>query len=69
MSKIRFDVDHVDLWINFNTQSEQKDSFNNTHVLTIYFDIDVDIVIAGLVSLDLFVIIISYILYNYIIIY
>lgn len=60
MSKIRFDVDHVDLWINFNTQSEQKDSFNNTHVLTIYFDIDVDIVIAGLVSLDLFVIIISY---------
>lgn len=69
MSKIRFDVDHVDLWINFNTQSEQKDSFNNTHVLTIYFDIDVDIVIGGLVSLDLFVIIISYILYNYIIIY
>lgn len=64
MSKIRFDVDHVDLWINFNTQSEQKDSFNNTHVLTIYFDIDVDIVIAGLVSLDLFVIIISYASYS-----
>lgn len=64
MSKIRFDVDHVDLWINFNTQSEQKDSFNNTHVLTIYFDIDVDIVIAGLVSLDLFVIIISYTSYS-----
>lgn len=64
MSKIRFDVDHVDLWINFNTQSEQKDSFNNTHVLTIYFDIDVDIVIGGLVSLDLFVIIISYTSYS-----
>nr|XP_033205662.1 integrin alpha-4-like [Bombus vancouverensis nearcticus] len=47
MSKIRFDVDHVDLWTNFNTQSEQKDPFNNTHVLTIYFDVDVDIVIAG----------------------
>lgn len=64
MSKIRFDVDHVDLWTNFNTQSEQKDSFNNTHVLTIYFDVDVDIVIAGLVSLDLFIIIISYISYS-----
>lgn len=64
MSKIRFDVDHVDLWTNFNTQSEQKDSFNNTHVLTIYFDVDVDIVIAGLVSLDLFIIIISYTSYS-----
>lgn len=64
MSKIRFDVDHVDLWTNFNTQSEQKDPFNNKHVLTIYFDVDVDIVIAGLVSLDLFIVIISYTSYS-----
>ncbi|KOX74851.1 Integrin alpha-8 [Melipona quadrifasciata] len=47
MNKIRSTVDHVKLWANFDTQSEQKNSFNNTDVLIIYFDVDVDIVIAG----------------------
>lgn len=49
MNKVRSDVDHVKLRANFDTQSEQKSSFNNIDVLIIYFDVDVDIAIAGLV--------------------
>lgn len=49
MNKVRSKVDHVKLWANFDTQSEQKNSFNNTDALIIYFDVDVDMVIAGLV--------------------
>lgn len=58
MSKIQFDIDHVQLWTNFSTQSEQKNSFNNINVFTIYFDTDIDIAITGLVLLYLLIIII-----------
>lgn len=58
MSKVQFDIDHVQLWTNFNTQSEQRNSFNNTNVFTIYFDTDIDIAITGLVFLCLLIIII-----------
>lgn len=49
MTKVRFDVKHAKIWVNFNTQSEERNSFNNTHTLTMYFDVDADIAIAGLV--------------------
>ncbi|XP_017793585.1 PREDICTED: integrin alpha-8-like [Habropoda laboriosa] len=54
MSKVRFDIDHVKLWTNFSTQSEENNSFYNTQVLTIYFDTDVDIAIAGKAQDDLY---------------
>lgn len=57
MSKIQFDIDHVQLWTNFSTQSEQKNSFNNINVFTIYFDTDIDIAITGLVLCLLIIII------------
>lgn len=58
MSKVQFDIDHVQLWTNFSTQSEQKNSLNNTNIFTIYFDTDIDIAITGLVFLCLLIIII-----------
>lgn len=51
MSKVRFDSDHVVLTTNFNTQSEERNTADNTPVLTIYFNADADIAIAGFVSL------------------
>lgn len=47
MRKVRFDVHHVMLWTNFTTQSEEKNSFHKTNNLTIYFDVDANIIIAG----------------------
>lgn len=58
MSKVQFDIDHVQLWTNFSTQSEQKNSLNNINIFTIYFDTDIDIAITGLVFLCLLIIII-----------
>lgn len=58
MSKVQFDIDHVQLWTNFSTQSEQKNSLNNINIFTIYFDTDIDITITGLVFLCLLIIII-----------
>ncbi|OAD54548.1 Integrin alpha-5 [Eufriesea mexicana] len=54
MTKVQFDLKHVKLWINFNTQSKEKNSFNNTHTLTMYFDADADIAIAGKAQDDLY---------------
>ncbi|XP_053994566.1 integrin alpha-5-like [Hylaeus volcanicus] len=52
MSKVQFGIDHVELWTNFTTQSKRKDSRNTGTLLTIYFDVDVDVVVAGKVNGD-----------------
>lgn len=48
-SKVRFDVKSLELYANITTQSEEINDLNKNYTMTIYFDIDVDIAIAGLV--------------------
>ena len=47
MRKVRFDVPDVTLRTAFTTQSEEKNTFHKEHNLTIYFDVDANIIIAG----------------------
>ncbi|XP_047355719.1 integrin alpha-8-like isoform X2 [Vespa velutina] len=46
-SKIRFDVKSLELYANVTTQSEEINQLDKNYTMTIYFDIDVDIAIAG----------------------
>ncbi|KAL2744661.1 integrin alpha-8-like isoform X1 [Vespula maculifrons] len=46
-SKVRFDVKSLELYANITTQSEEINDLNKNYTMTIYFDIDVDIAIAG----------------------
>ncbi|KAI4497467.1 hypothetical protein M0802_007478 [Mischocyttarus mexicanus] len=46
-NKVHFDVKSLELFANVTTQSEQINKLNKNYNMTIYFDIDVDIAIAG----------------------
>ncbi|XP_025265268.1 integrin alpha-4-like isoform X2 [Camponotus floridanus] len=46
-SAIRYDVGQVELWANISTQSDEANWDDNSHAITVYFDVDVDIAIAG----------------------
>ncbi|XP_046822776.1 integrin alpha-8-like isoform X2 [Vespa crabro] len=46
-SKIPFDVKSLELYANVTTQSEEINQLDKNYTMTIYFDIDVDIAIAG----------------------
>ncbi|XP_076235049.1 integrin alpha-5 [Calliopsis andreniformis] len=54
MSEVRFDSRSVKLCTNFTTQSEEKNSSHMLQNLTIYFDTDADITIAGKARDDLY---------------
>ncbi|XP_015431891.1 PREDICTED: integrin alpha-5-like, partial [Dufourea novaeangliae] len=54
LSEIRYGIDQVKLMSNFTMQSEQKNSSNHTQTLIIYFDVDVDVAIAGKTQDDLY---------------
>ncbi|XP_014607797.1 PREDICTED: integrin alpha-8-like [Polistes canadensis] len=46
-SKVRFDVKSLELFANVSTQSKEINEIKKNYTMTIYFDIDVDIAIAG----------------------
>lgn len=43
----------MELWANISTQSDEANWDDNSYAITVYFDVDVDIAIAGLVPLDI----------------
>ncbi|XP_072762509.1 integrin alpha-8 isoform X2 [Anoplolepis gracilipes] len=54
MSIIRYDVRQVELWANISTQSDERNWDDNSYTITIYFDVDIDIAIAGKAQGDLY---------------
>ncbi|KAK2575747.1 hypothetical protein KPH14_003637 [Odynerus spinipes] len=53
-NKVSFDVQTLELYANVTTQSEETNQLDNNYTMTIYFDIDVDIAIAGKAQEDLY---------------
>lgn len=49
MSMVRYDVREVEIQANITTQSDEVNWNDNNYTITIYFDVDIDIAIAGLV--------------------
>ncbi|KAG7202815.1 hypothetical protein KM043_009972 [Ampulex compressa] len=47
MRAVRYDVDHVNISANIITQSEEINVIDNKYSLTLHYDVDVDIAIAG----------------------
>lgn len=52
---VRYDVREVKLWANISTQSDEANWDDNSYAITVYFDVDIDIAIAGFVHLDVIV--------------
>lgn len=48
---VRYDVREVEIQANITTQSDEANWNDNNYTITIYFDMDIDIAIAGLVHL------------------
>ncbi|XP_015183768.1 PREDICTED: integrin alpha-PS4-like isoform X2 [Polistes dominula] len=46
-SKVRFDVKSLELFANVSTKSEEINKIDKNYTMDVYFDIDVDIAIAG----------------------
>lgn len=46
---MRYDVREVEVQANITTQSDEANWSDNNHAITLYFDVDIDIAIAGLV--------------------
>lgn len=46
---MRYDVRQVELRANISTQSDEANWDDNSHAITLYFDVDIDIAIAGFV--------------------
>ncbi|CAL1684033.1 unnamed protein product [Lasius platythorax] len=46
-SMMRYDVRQVELRANISTQSDEANWDDNSHAITLYFDVDIDIAIAG----------------------
>jgi len=53
MSMVRYDVKKVEIQTNITTQSDEANWDDNSYIITVYFDVDIDIAIAGLVSMTL----------------
>ncbi|KAL6264540.1 hypothetical protein P5V15_004645 [Pogonomyrmex californicus] len=47
MSTIRYDIKEVKLQVNISSQSEEANWNDNSYTITVYFDADIDIAIAG----------------------
>lgn len=54
MSMVRYDVKEVEIQANITTQSDEANWDDNSYTITVYFDVDIDIAIAGLVSITIF---------------
>lgn len=52
MSMMRYDIKEVEIRANISTQSDDANWDDNSYAITVYFDVDIDIAIAGLVYLD-----------------
>jgi len=52
MSMVRYDVREVEIQANITTQSDEANWDDNSYTITVHFDVDIDIAIAGLVHLD-----------------
>ena len=50
---VRYDVKKVEIQTNITTQSDEANWDDNSYIITVYFDVDIDIAIAGLVSMTL----------------
>ena len=53
MSMVRYDVKKVEIQTNITTQSDETNWDDNSYTITVYFDVDIDVAIAGLVSMTL----------------
>jgi len=51
MSRVRYDVTEVELRANISTKSHEKNWEDNNYVITVYFDLDIDVAIVGLIFL------------------
>lgn len=49
MSMVRYDVREIEIQANITTQSDEANWIDNNYTVTLYFDVDIDIAIAGLV--------------------
>lgn len=49
MSMVRYDIKEVEIRANISTQSDETNWDDNSYTITVYFDMDIDIAIAGLV--------------------
>ncbi|XP_011062197.1 PREDICTED: integrin alpha-PS4-like [Acromyrmex echinatior] len=47
MSMVRYDVKKVEIQANITTQSDEANWDDNSYTITVYFDVDIDIAIAG----------------------
>jgi len=52
ISMVRYDVREVEIQANITTQSDEANWDDNSYTITVHFDVDIDIAIAGLVHLD-----------------
>lgn len=50
---VKHDVKKVEIWANISTQSTDMNWNDNSYFITLYFDVDIDVAIVGLVLLDL----------------
>lgn len=46
---MRYDVREVEIQANITTQSDEANWNDNSYTIALYFDVDIDIAIAGLV--------------------
>lgn len=49
MSRVRYDVREVELRANISTKSREGNWEDNNYAITVYFDLDIDTGIAGLI--------------------
>lgn len=49
MSMVGYDVKRVQIRANVSSQSDEATPDDNSYVMTVHFDVDIDIAIAGLV--------------------
>lgn len=44
---MRYDVMVIELWANISSQSDEANWKDNSYVIPVHFDVDIDIVIVG----------------------
>jgi len=44
---LKHDIMEVELWANISTQSDEANWTDNSYVITLHFDADIDIAIVG----------------------